>query len=60
MSLVATRLDHAHLSTAGDKMDHKDPKNLSWTTGTPVVNLMLVAKRTASHNWVEQTKPYED
>ena len=21
---------------------------------------MLVAKRTASHNWVEQTKPYED
>jgi hypothetical protein len=30
-------------------MDQKTPQNLSWTTGTPVVNPILVAKQHASH-----------
>ena len=48
-------MDQAWLSTAGDKLDDKTPKNRRWTTGTPVVEVMSVAKRNASHSTVEQT-----
>ena len=47
---ILAPLDQARLSTAGDKLDHKTPKNLRWTTGTPVVEVMSVAKRNASHS----------
>jgi len=36
-------LDHLVLSTAGDKKLHRSQKNLDWATGTPVVNVMVVA-----------------
>jgi hypothetical protein len=50
-------LDHQSLSTTGDNQPHKSHKNLSWTTGTLVVNITVVAKHTASHQQVEQTIP---
>ncbi|HVI71233.1 MAG TPA: hypothetical protein VM656_07075 [Pyrinomonadaceae bacterium] len=48
-------LDHARLSTAGYKVHREVPKNRSWTTGTPVVNVILVREAIASHQQVEQT-----
>ena len=50
-SLVITRLDHAALSTTGYKLQRKTHKSLAWTTGTPVVNVMLVREAIASHHW---------
>jgi hypothetical protein len=41
----------ASLSTAGYKYRHKSPKSPRWTTGTRVVNLMLVREAIASHYW---------
>ena len=49
--LRCPHLDHASLSTAGYKLQHKTPKTLSWTTGTLVVNLILVREAIASHHW---------
>ena len=46
--LILAHLDHVRLSTAGDKLDHKPPKNRRWPTGTPVVEVMSVASN-ASH-----------
>jgi hypothetical protein len=43
------RLPSLGLSTAGYKPHPKTPQIQSWTTGTPVVNPMLVAKQHASH-----------
>ena len=42
-------MDQLWLSTVGDKLDQEVPKNRSWPTGTLVVKVMHVAKRTASH-----------
>ncbi|HKG78822.1 MAG TPA: hypothetical protein VKA78_05370 [Pyrinomonadaceae bacterium] len=38
-------LAHLHLSTTGDKPNQQFNKNRHGTTGTPVVNVMLVAKQ---------------
>jgi hypothetical protein len=43
------------LSTAGYKIHREVPKNRSWTTGTLVVNVILVREAIASHQQVEQT-----
>jgi len=53
--LDLTRLDHLRLSTAGYKSPPLIPKNLSWATGTPVVNVKLVAKLQRIASTVEQT-----
>ena len=41
-TLIIADLDQARLSTAGYKIPLKVPKNRSWTTGTLVVNDILV------------------
>jgi hypothetical protein len=45
------------LSTTGDKLPDKTPKNRSWVTGTPVVILMLVAKQTLHRKWSSRQIP---
>jgi hypothetical protein len=55
--IITSHLDHACLSTTGYKIDREVPKNRNWTTGTLVVNVILVAKQSHSHQLVKQTKP---
>jgi hypothetical protein len=48
-------MGHASLSTAGYKPEVQTPQkpqfSSTWTTGTPVVNVIVVAKLDASHHW---------
>ncbi|HEX5886413.1 MAG TPA: hypothetical protein VFY67_17870 [Pyrinomonadaceae bacterium] len=44
------------MSTTGDKLHPQSHKNRSWTIGTPVVNVMVVAKQTLHRIKVKSKK----
>ncbi|HEX5834503.1 MAG TPA: hypothetical protein VFY34_11645 [Pyrinomonadaceae bacterium] len=43
-------LGQPQLSTAGYKLTSQTKQNRDWTTGTPVVNVLFVARQHASHH----------
>jgi fucose 4-O-acetylase-like acetyltransferase len=48
-------MDHPQLSTTGYKPDCQPPQNHDWPTGTPVVNVLFVARQHGIASLVEQT-----